>query len=203
MMARKRQYYKKRLRAYPVVLLILASAASLVASLLGLRANYLGASPLLTAIFEADQTGGNTELALYNLRTYTHSHMNVDLRKMTGARPPIQLKNKYEQLTAAEKKRVALTNEIILKEGEAVCGQRFTTHEERGKKTACVQQYQLEKATKEIAIPDSLYKFDCVSPRWSYDIAGICLLLFILSTTALVIRLVVGIAFRLQVRGNG
>ncbi len=186
-----KNHVKKLVRSFPLILLLVAVIASGAGASFALRANYLGAEPYVRAVFEADRSGGDTEKALRDLRVYTYSHMNVDLVKLTGAKPPIQLKSKYEQLVAAEKNRVLVTNEISLKQGEAECGNKFQNPNQR-ERTQCVQEYQLENGTKEIYISDSLYKFDFVSPRWSPDLAGLLCLIFVLSIIMLLARIVLG-----------
>lgn len=194
--SKKRSRIKRIVRGFPVALLVFGVIASGYSSIFALRANYLGASPYIEAVFKADAENGNIEKALYDLRVYTYSHMNVDLSRISGTRPPIQLKNRYEQLKAAEVKRVALTNEIALKQGETQCGERFPDSAQRIARTQCVQDYLLQHGTREQNIPDSLYKFDFVSPRWSPDLAGFSILFFVVSLSILIIRIVIWLVIR-------
>lgn len=195
---RQRSRVKRILRGFPVILLLCGLVISGASSILALRANYLGAAPLIEAVFKADAENGNTEKALYDLRAYTYSHMNVNLSRIGGAKPPIQLKNRYEQLKIAETKRVALTNDIALKQGENTCGQRFPDSAQRIAKTQCVQEYLLQNGTREKDIPDALYKFDFISPRWSPDVAGFSIVFFFSCVFLLIFRLVAWFFIRRQ-----
>ncbi len=193
---RETNHLKKILKRFPLLLVIIAIAASLASSAFALRANYLGAKPLLEAVFVADQQNGNIEKALYDLRQYTHSHMNVDLSQLSGTKPPIQLKNRYEQLVEAEKKRVLLTNEVIVRQAENVCASQFSDNANRIGRTQCVQEYILANGTKEQVIPDSLYKFDFVSPRWSPDLAGWSIVALLVSCIFGLLRMLGWIIFK-------
>lgn len=193
---KKRSQVKRILRGFPWVLLFIGLATSATSSLLALRANYLGAAPYIEAVFKADQENGNIELALYELRTYTYSHMNVDLARISGTRPPVQLKHRYEQLVEAEKKRVLLTNDVIVRQGENICGQQFPDNANRIARTQCVQDYVLTNGTKEQVIQDALYKFDFVSPRWSPDLAGWSIVGFVICLFVLLVRTILWMAIR-------
>lgn len=191
-----RSQIKHILRSFPWLLLCVGLIASAASSLLALRTNYLGASPYIEAVFKADQENGNIEKALYELRTYTYSHMNVDLQAVSGAKPPIQLKHRYEQLVEAEKKRVMLTNDVVVRQGENLCGQQFPDHAQRISKTQCVQNYVLENGTKEQVVPDALYKFDFISPKWSPDLAGWSIVCFIICLFVILFRTILWLAIR-------
>jgi len=127
---------------------------------------------LRDAVIAADERAGDTETALRDLREYVYSHMNTDLTTENGIRPPIQLKFRYERLVEAEKKRVADSNSQIYTEAQAVCEQRFPAGLSGRGRVPCIEQYVSQNGVREQPIPDSLYKFDFVSPWWSPDLAG-------------------------------
>lgn len=150
-------------------------AVGLVSGLVGLyalRQNNLGMIRLREAVYQADQSGGDTEKALRELRTYVHSHMNTDLSSGGNAiKPPIQLKYRYERLMAAEKERVKSANAGVYTQAQAYCERQNQGFSGRNR-VPCIEAYVTANGIKENAIPEALYKFDFLSPGWSPDLAG-------------------------------
>lgn len=145
----------------------------------GLRSNYSKMVTLREAVYTTDQQNGDVEAALVALREHVHSHMNTDLASGDNAiRPPIQLKARYERLAAGGAERAKAQNAEVAKAAEQLCAQRFPGDGYNAPRVTCIQDYVGANAVdKEQAIPDELYKFDFVSPRWSLDLAGISILL--------------------------
>lgn len=156
----------------------------------GLRANYSKMVELREAVYVADQQNGDVEGALTALRAHVYGHMNTNLVSGRNAiRPPIQLKARYERLTSAEAEKVKVQNDAISKAGEQLCAQSFPAGGFNAPRVACLQDYMSNHAVKARAIPDQLYKFDFVSPRWSLDLAGISILLSVIFTVLFIARL--------------
>lgn len=163
---------------------------SSVVAVYALRQNNLTMIRLREAVAEADKNNGDVESALRKLREHVHAHMNTDLASGPNAiRPPIQLKYRYERLAAAEKARVTAVNERIYTEAQAECERQLPTGLSGGSRVACIERYVTQHGAKEQPIPEELYKFDFVSPRWSPDLAGWSLLVAIVALTTGLFRL--------------
>lgn len=147
----------------------------------GLRSNYSKMVELREAVYVADRENGDIEGALRNLREHVYGHMNTNLSSGNNAiKPPIQLKNQYERLAAAEQDKVKSQNDQVAARAEQVCAQRFPAAGYNAPRVSCVQDYVAANAAKPDSVPDGLYKFDFVSPRWSPDMAGISIVLSVI-----------------------
>ena len=159
---------------------------------------------LKQAVFEADKNDGDIEGALRSLRAFVHAHMNTDLA--TGAnsvRPPIQLKYRYERLVAAERARVNAVNAPIYTQAQQECEKQFPAGTSFADRIACTQRFvEAQTTVKEIAIPDSLYKFDFVSPRWSPDLAGWSMLIAGLSLVLFILRFIGEVLLRRTLKSH-
>ncbi len=148
------------------------------------RQNNLTAIRLRDKVLQVDKQNGDIEAALRELRGYTYAHMNSNLRGGQGSiYPPIQLKDRYERLVAAEKARVEQANAKVLKDASAVCAGNPT-------RLLCEQRYTTDHTQVPQPIPDALYKFDFVSPRWSPDAAGFSLLGSVIFMVLFLIRFI-------------
>lgn len=155
-----------------------AAAVFAVLAVGGLRQNNLHMIRLREAVYKADEQNGDVETALRKLREYVYAHMNTDLASGTNAiKPPVQLKYRYERLAAGEKARVSAENSKIYSNAQAECERRFPQSFSGSGRIPCIQEYVASHTIQEVPIPDSLYKFDFVSPRWSPDVAGWSLVL--------------------------
>jgi hypothetical protein len=155
----------------------------------GLRSNYSTMVKLREAVYVTDQQNGDVETALNKLRTHVYGHMNTNLSSGSQAiKPPIQLKARYERLVAADKERIKGINAAVSAQGEKVCAERFPAGGFNAPRVACTQDYLAANATKERSIPDQLYKFDFISPRWSPDLAGISIVLSLIFFSLFVAR---------------
>lgn len=138
----------------------------------GLRTNNLHMVKLRADVYQADKTNGNVQVALTNLQHYVTLHMNTNLTPGHDAvYPPIQLKYTYQRLQAATAQ--PRTNEQVYSDAQTLCEQQNPTDFSGRNRVPCIQRYVSSHgaaAAKEI--PDSLYKFDFVSPTWSPDLAG-------------------------------
>lgn len=151
-------------------------------SIAALRANNTTMLRLRDAVVAADQKNGDVEGALQDLRRHVYGHMNTDLSSGNNAiKPPIQLKARYERLAAADQERLKQANSAVTTQAEATCSAQFPATGYNAPRVACVQEYVRTKASTASTIPDSLYKFDFVSPRWSPDLAGVSLVLSLAS----------------------
>jgi len=176
----------------PVYLLVAVLVCGSV-SVMALRANNQKMLELREAVFVADERGGDVEAALRALRQHVYAHMNTDLTSGDNAvYPPIQLKHTYERLLAEAQAAEKRTSEQIYSEAQAECERRFPDSFSGGPRVPCIREYVEQHQVAKTEIPDSLYKFDFVSPRWSPDLAGWSVVL----TTVLVLGLAIRLALR-------
>jgi hypothetical protein len=142
-----------------------------------LRQNNLHAIKLREHVNQVDKDNGDIEVALRELREYVYSHMNANLATGSTLQQPIQLKYRYERIEAAEKARVDAANKNILSQAQSECARQFPDASVGGPRVPCINNYVASHGVKDQPIPDELYKFNFVSPRWSADLAGISLLI--------------------------
>lgn len=172
----------------PWYLLVVALISGVV-SVLALRQNNLNMVNLRDKVFAADRANGDVETALRDLRSYIYSHMNTDLNSGNGIKPPIQLKYRYDRLLAKEKSRVKASNAQTYTDAQNHCEKLYPSSFSGGPRVPCIKNYVSSRTVKEQAIPDSLYKFDFVSPSWTPDLAGWSLVIAILSFILFILRL--------------
>lgn len=181
-----------RLRVVQPSHLLMLTAACSVITVVALRDNYQTMVELRQEVYVADKNNGDTEVALRNLRQHVYSHMNTDLGTgSTGVYPPLQLKYTYERLLAAENAQIKQANEKIYSDAQAHCEKLHPESYSGGPRVPCIRDYVASNGVDTKTIPDSLYKYDFVSPRWSPDLAGWGIIGTILSVLALVARVVI------------
>jgi hypothetical protein len=160
---------------YFVVAVILFCSISLIS----LRHNNEQMVRLRDAVYTADKNGSDVEGALRQLRLYVYSHMNTSLASGPNAvHPPIQLKYTYERLQQAQQSTLGQGNSALYNEAQSYCETQTAVGSEV---ISCIQQYATSHGAQLAAIPDSLYKFDFTSAKWSPDLAGWSIVLAALS----------------------
>lgn len=171
----------------PLTIAIIASIVCVFA----LRANNLRALELRDNVLKVDQQDGDIETALRELRTFIYGHMNTNLSSGPNAiKPPIQLKYRYERLVQAEQDRLSAENSKIYSEAQAECEKRFPKGLSGSGRIPCITEYVASKGITENSIPDSMYKFDFVSPSWSPDLAGWSLVVASVAFAIFVVQLI-------------
>ena len=168
-----------RLRKAPFWGLFIAGVVLLFISVLALRANNQRMIELRQAVFVADEQDGDVEKALTQLRQHVYGHMNTSLTAGgTAVRPPIQLKYRYERLVIAEQTKLNSNNEKIYTDAQNYCEQQIPVGFFARDRLQCIRDYVDNNGIKttEVQIPDDLYKFDFLSPKWTPDVAGLSLL---------------------------
>ena len=181
--------FKNILRSKLTYIFLLAVVFGLI-SISALRSNYMNMVELRNAVNTADKENGDVEKALQELRSHVYSHMNTNLATGNSAiKPPIQLKYRYERLQAKAGETVKVVNARVSVEGERICGAQFPSGGFNPNRVKCIQDYVAVNAVTENSVPDDLYKFDFISPKWSADLAGISLVI----TAILSIVFVVGV----------
>jgi hypothetical protein len=171
-----------------------------------MRQNNIRSIELRDAVTEADKNNGDVETPLRALREHVYAHMNADLSSGTGVQQPVQLKYRYDRLVAAEKARINGANGDVYTQAQAECEKQFPAGQvgaSGGGRIACIEQYvSSHGGAVENPIPDSLYKFDFVSPVWSPDLAGFSLLLSALFFLLFVVRFTLERWFRHQLKNQ-
>ena len=168
-----------------VVLLVIFSAVSVLA----LRHNNQTMVELRQAVYAADETNGDDEGALRDLREYVYAHMNTNLSTGdTSVYPPLQLTHTYDRLVEAEQSRLRDENGNIYSEAQEHCEELYPESFSGGPRVPCIREYVEANGVKANTIPDSLYKFNFVSPTWSPDVAGWSIVLTAVTALALLIR---------------
>ncbi len=156
---------------------LIISVFSLGLGVYAMRQNNLTALRLREVVAKADKANKNVEKPLRELREYIYSHMNADLSAGGSVQQPVQLKYRYDRLVAAEKAKASKSSSQVYTEAQAVCEKKFPAGLSGRGRIPCIKDYVNKHKSKEaINIPDALYKFNFVSPRWSPDVAGIALL---------------------------
>ncbi len=168
---------------------LLCSAVAVYA----LRANNLRMIELKQAVYIADEQNGDIEAALQNLRDFVTTHMNTQMRSPDASEPPIQLVNQFNRLLQAEQARLASQDTSqVYRAAQQACESGAIPLTARAQ---CIQEYVIANGvqiTESSLPPKELYTFDFASPRWSFDLAGISIVLAVLSALLLVVRVIVG-----------
>jgi hypothetical protein len=161
--------------------LFIAALLCLALSAFALRANNLKMIQLRDAVYTADKNNGDVSGALSRLQAYVTSHMNTRLSGPNGVYPPIQLKYTYDRLRAEQSKS---TNEQVYSDAQKYCEAQNPNDFSGRNRVPCIQEYVEAHGVQQKTIPQSLYKFDFVSPVWSPDLAGLSVLATILFALA-------------------
>ncbi|MCA9329397.1 hypothetical protein KDA11_02040 [Candidatus Saccharibacteria bacterium] len=163
----------KFLKRINVWIFFVFAIISAVVCIWSLRKNNLTAIELRDQVVKVDKEDGDVELALKNLRQYTYNHMNTSLSSGdNGIKQPVQLKYRYERLVAAEQQRLSEQNSKIYQDAQAECERLYPVGLSGSGRIPCITDYVSAQGVEQREIPDSLYKFDFVSPVWSSDLAG-------------------------------
>lgn len=187
-----------KFRLIRVEYLMVAFACLIILTAFALRHNNQQMLELRQAVFTADEQNGDVEGALRELRKYVYAHMNTDLDSgKTSVYPPIQLEHTYARLLEAQQGAIKQANQQIYTEAQAYCEKLHPESFSGGPRVPCIRDYVASKGVQTASIPDSLYKFDFVSPKWSPDLAGwgivatviVCIVLMVRILTPLVLKL--------------
>ncbi|HSW74505.1 MAG TPA: hypothetical protein VLG16_01400 [Candidatus Saccharimonadales bacterium] len=186
--------WMKRVRPVKVWYLLVLLACSVFVCVSALRANNIKMGQVRDAVYTADKNNANVEGALQNLQMFVTSHMNTNLTAGAGSvYPPIQLKYTYQRLQDAANQKAAEANQNLYTEAQKYCEQQDSVDFSGHNRVPCIEQYVSGHGGPAAPqIPDSMYKFNFISPSWSPDLAGWSLVASILLAAALVVRLLLG-----------
>lgn len=172
---------------YFFVLAVIATVVCITA----LRHNYEHMTEFREAVFTADKNGTDVQKPLKDLQAYVTSHMNTNLTGDNGVYPPIQLKYTYDRLVQAHSAQLAQANSQLYTEAQHYCEQQNSRDFSGRNRVPCIEQYVGSHGGQAPApIPDALYKFSFVTPKWSPDLAGWSMVVAILSWLGFLLMLI-------------
>ncbi len=189
-MSKKQHITHKTRHRVTILVLLIASAFSFLFTANAYVGNSKQSKHLYDNLAATDAAGGDVEQALKDLRVYIYSHMNTTIGSPTGVKPPIQLKGTYDRLVASEQSRVKLANDDLYARAQKECERLIPDGLSGRGRIDCITNFVSTGTTKAQIIPEGLYKYDFVSPRWSPDVAGIGMLV----TAALGLALLYNVA---------
>lgn len=169
-----------------------------VVCIFALRANNQHMISLRNDVYAADKNNTDLQKPLRDLQQYVTGHMNTNLSAGDNAvYPPVQLKYTYDRLVQAQGSGAAAANAQIYNDAQKYCEQQNSTDVSGRNRVPCIEAY-VQSHTPQSAkpIPDALYKFSFVSPRWSPDVAGLSMALAVVSTIGFVLSLVIRKLFK-------
>jgi hypothetical protein len=192
---RTAHYILTRLRRVPLAYIMAAGFIFASIAVISLRHNNLHMSELRDAVYAADENGKGVDEALQELRAYVTAHMNTNLTSDNGVYPPIQLKYTYSRLVQKAGANTANANASVYHNAQKYCEGQIPTGFSGRYRLDCIEDYvQSHGGAPVTNIPDSLYKFDFVSPTWSPDLAGfsvvLAVLMFVFSAAVFIARLI-------------
>ena len=161
---------------------------SFMGTIYGLRQNNLVMTELRDSVLAADVRGDGIQPALQRLYEHTFSHMNSS----TGR---LQLVQTYYRDVSELQRETSISNGQLAAYNEAV-NKCNTESERQDIRLSCVSRYLEDNAIageniRVMQLPDkNRYTFEYVSPRWSADLAGVSMLVAVISAIGLVMRVV-------------
>lgn len=175
----------RRFRVLKPWYLLVVAVIFAVICVFAMRSNNQRMVELRDAVYAADEKNGDVTTALNNLRNYVYGHMNTDLSAgNTSVYPPIQLKYTYDRLVQAQGAEATAQNSRIYTEAQAYCEQQNSADFSGRNRVPCIEDYVSKHTTAATSIPDGLYKFNFISPKWSPDLAGWSMFISIMSVLA-------------------
>lgn len=189
--------WTSRIRPIKVWYLVALTLVSGLVCVIALRQNNQTMGKLREAVYAADKDGDDQQImkSLQDLQKFVTTHMNTSLTAgNSSVYPPVQLKYTYERLQEAANEAAAGANTQLYTEAQAYCEQQNSTDFSGRNRVPCITQYVTDHGgSKPASIPDSMYKFNFASPRWSPDLAGWCLVLTIIFGILSLLRIAVGL----------
>lgn len=182
--------YVRPIKIWYLIALTVLSAVICVASL---RTNNVTMGRLREAVYAADKNNDKVVESLQALQQYVNGHMNTSLTAGSSVYPPIQLKYTYDRLQEAAMQQANASNSQVYTDAQNYCEQQNSTDFSGRNRIPCIESYVTSHGGKPApTIPDSLYKFNFTSPKWSPDLAGWSLVATILFVVLLTLRIIIG-----------
>jgi hypothetical protein len=183
----------RRYAVWPTWRLLFTSFFFFFLALFFLRSNNITALEKYRQVIKADENGGSVYEKLDDLQKFTFGHLNSDIGR------PVQLVNTYNRDANAifAKAQTELSADgaspdiylVAQKECEAR-GIPITA------RAQCVADYvvsnnpEVEEEKLEVQLPDkALYSFRFPSPKWTWDLAGISILLSLIFFAGALLRM--------------
>lgn len=193
----KKLLRKQRKKVIPTWQLMVVLLILVTGSVLALRQNNLNMVKLRDNVVAADERGEGVQEELTKLNSYVFKHMNTQVVR------PIELVNTYnrqaQQVIQAAQRG---SGRDIYAEGTAACERRGIPLSSIAQ---CITDYANKNAPsvaqQKISLPDkSLFTYSFISPMWTPDLAGILVLLTVVTALWLFARLIEFVVVRLIVR---
>lgn len=163
-------------------------AISVYYAVIELRNNNVRSGELYKLVQAADESGVGVQEALKNLQEHVAGHMNASPLPQLGENAPVQLSKSYERAKLVESVRVSSERERVTREGIGFCESRFG-NANLVTRSNCIAEYGAGHPVQpEREIVADLYKYDFVSPSWTFDKAGVMVLISVLLAVSLFIR---------------
>lgn len=161
--------------------LFITAMAIILAGCMMLVNNRQAAANQAKQIVVADQAGTNVETDLLKLKTYVASHMKTNVEfTLTGS---------YQREVEAIKTQANSSNAMYAA-AQASCDKRGV---DSIRQSQCVAQYIAANGgpTAEVKLPDvAKYTYHYVGPSWSFDLAGMAILIGAVGGVAAVVMVV-------------
>jgi hypothetical protein len=160
--------------------------------LIALRVDNLRMERLRNEVFAADETGDEAKIseALNNLRDFTAHHMNAN----TGT---FYLQHSYQRAVSAAAASVDETN--IYKETSAYCERLFNNKWSFAFVQCMVDGLAAYPAATVANFPDpALFRYDFISPAFSFSVAGVVCAIWFLMSFFIAVRLLYYMVLRIS-----
>lgn len=162
------------------LLLFIASMVVVLAGCMAIVSNRQSAATQAKQIILADQAGTNVETNLLKLKVFAASHMKVNVKfVLTGS---------YDRAVAAIKAK-SNASSATYAAAQAACDRRGV---DSVRQSSCVSNYIAANGgpTAEVKLPDvANYTYQYTGPTWSFDMAGILILIGALGGVAAVMSI--------------
>lgn len=190
MRERQLHHYRTKLRWLKPGYFLALALISAVVCVFALRANNQHMVKLREAVYAADKNNTDLQKPLKDLQAYVTTHMNTDLSAgNTSVYPPIQLEHTYKRLVEAQKEQFTKNSDLYT-EAQHQCELQNPTDFSGRTRVPCIEQYVTSHTSAPMpSVPDALYKFAFVSPKWSPDLAGWSMAVVILSLVGFAVAL--------------
>ncbi len=191
----------RKLKTWQLVIILILF---LGVSAIFLRLNNVGMIERRQAVYSADKAGDNEQIhdRLYDLQRYASQHMNA----ATGE---VYLDHKYKRDIKAisDKLRKESKDNKVYVKADKVCRPRYISHGFFSMAYLnCIKKETAKypgsnKIKTSFKSPDpALYRFEFYSPRWTFDFAGVSVLITFILLVVILVKVIVTIVIKLLLK---
>jgi hypothetical protein len=157
-----------------------------------LRLNNIGMIERRSAVISADREGDNakTQTRLYDLQRYVSAHMNTDLGKGVGLEATY---NHDYSVLLAKFADDSNSNGNIYKKAQDICAPQFSVYSSAYLSCTLNELDKYPASTDlvdSVYLPTSAYIYSFASPVWSFDFAGVSVLLCVVILIMIIARFI-------------